>query len=135
MGKKKSSRVNDPILVKIEQAFQRFRRQQRGGRRYYLSDLQELAVMAVRGGKKAEVVARSAGVSKASVFSWLKKHREKPQELEIVAAPAAVLPVLSSCGKTVMTARIYLLSGAVIELPVGAITSSLVGALGGGGAL
>lgn len=123
-------------LARIDRAFRAFRRRRPAGPLNYPPKLKRLAVQAVRHGNSIGRVARSAGVSEPSIGNWLKVHKEEvPQELTLVpdgSSPVVPLSIDDQGAREAAPARIFLRSGAVIEVPVGALTSSLIAAINGG---
>ena len=137
MRKDRNPVVDRPLLEKIDQKFRGFRRRRTAGRLRYPSNLRQLALTAVKGGTSAAAVARSAGVSEQSICNWLKENDEEvPQELTIVSkTPLSASSGDGLAGGADATARIHLRSGVLIEVPVGALTPALIGAINGGHAV
>ena len=133
MHREIKSKVDQVLLRKINQAFGIFRRRGKGGRLGYPPELRRLTVMAVKSGSTAAVVARSAGVSEQSLCNWLNEDRQNPQELLIVPEPTASSPQSSFDVRTSSMARFHLRSGILIEVPIEALTPSLMGVLNQGG--
>ena len=80
----------------------------------------KLAVEAVNSGISVREVASAAGVSVSAVHAWRKASLPSARELTLVPDPAATpLPSMNHCARMAFGAI-------VIELPVAAITSSLL---------
>jgi hypothetical protein len=127
---------NDPerILRRVTLAFAKHRRRN-DGRSSYSKSLRSLAVSALEAGITPGKVAQAAGVSQQSVGNWLSTGSVAfPRELKVVddssdianEACAAKTPIGSS------PAVIRLHSGVSIEIPIAALTPSLLVALNGG---
>ena len=131
---RKPGNGRDQILKKVEQAFSKHRRRNHG-RASYSESLRALALSAVEMGATREKVAEAAGISQASLTNWQKcRPTEKPQELRLLVSPMS-----SGSGRNNeisefenLLARIKLSSGVSIELPIAALTSSLIATLNGG---
>lgn len=125
------------ILKKIALKFSHHRRRN-NGRRSYPPTLRNLVLSAVDVGASAESVAKAAGISPQSVGNWRTTSPVvAPQELKVVTTRKArrASPTDSAVAAATddPSARIVLCSGAVIELPVAALTASLIVVLNGGG--
>ena len=126
---KKGGSEQDQILKRVEQAFGRHRRRN-GGRRSYSTQLKAFALSAMESGIAPSAIAEAAGISQQSLANW-QIPSTKPRELLLMSdtpSTAATVPNVSPS----QVARIRLCSGVSIEVPVSAVTPSLIAALTGG---
>jgi len=113
------------ILRQISQLATRHR-QGNGKRVHFPDSLKDLVVSAVEMGYSKAEVAKSAGVSGQAVANWAGCIR--PRELKVIGA----IPAPAEEPLTGAVARIHFRSGMQIELPVSALSSSLITMLSGG---
>ena len=131
----KTKRVEDEArkLTGIRRAFARQRQSGLGVGRAYPEHLRRLAVSALKAGHEPKVVADAAGVSPQSLWNWGRQVQEK------VIAPAVKLRLINEdTGKVsaavvpVVVAQIRFRTGAVMDIPVCALTAPLLAAFNGG---
>jgi hypothetical protein len=117
------------ILKQLERAFDRHRRRSHG-RTSYPKPLKELALSVIASGIAPGAIAEAASISRQSLANWQRVVNAKPRELLLVDD---VSPMSESEVKVDPSpvARIRLCSGVSIEVPVSAVTPSLLVALGG----
>lgn len=115
--------TNDMVLTRVRTAFAAYRRKHKGSPIRYPANLKDLATASVSNLRRAAVIARTAGISEQALSYWLKCAVERPQELKLVAENISeAMPV----AKDTLFARVFLPSGTTIEVPVLALTSSLI---------
>ena len=124
MQSKANPKSGDQVLRKVERTFAAFRRRNSGERVRYPSHLKSLATSAISVERRPGVVARAAGVSAQTLSQWQRTVTEQPRELRVVAAKQVATVAATSC--PVAVARVRLPSGVMIEIPVSALSPSLV---------
>ena len=117
------------ILKKLESAFGRHYRRN-DGKRSYPAKLKELALEAVDSGIAGRTVAEATGVTPKSLRNWRAGALTPPKELKIVTTHEALKPVVPA--HACMAAKVTLPSGITIEIPISALTATLIEALNGG---
>ena len=131
--KAKRSKGDEKILIGVRRAFARQRQLGLGIGNAYPERLRSLAISAVKAGHLPGAVADAAGVSPQSLWNWGQQVREQ------MTAPAVELKLIkedtgeaSAAAAPEMVAQIRFRTGAVMDIPVFALSASLLVALNGG---
>jgi len=121
MRMRENSIPDQSLLRKVETAFAEFRANG-GNRANYGAHLRALTISAVKGGHSASTVAKVAGVSEPSICNWL---RSRPK-LSPVAEELTIVPDVTATMTNGNMARVHLVSGVVIELPLSGLTLTMI---------
>ena len=116
------------ILKELESEFGRHHRHN-DGKRSYPEKLKKMALGAVDSGIAGRTVAEATGVTPKSLRNWRASALTPPKELKVVATHEALKPILAA--HACMAAKVTLLSGITIEIPISALTATLIRALNG----
>src|SRR5271165_3698280 len=117
------------MLKRVANTFGSHRRRNHG-RASYSKPLKDLALSAVESGLAADAVSQAAGISPQSLTNWQRslEARVRPRELRLEENVSAG-STMNAAFDQLPQARIRLCSGVSIEVPVSAVTASLIAAL------
>jgi len=121
------------ILTGVRRAFARQRQLGLGVGNAYPKRLRSLAISALKAGHLSGAVAAAAGVSPQSLWNWGHQVRKQmtPPAVELKLIKEATGEVNAAAAPEVM-AQIHFRTGAVMDIPVFALSASLLAALNGG---
>jgi hypothetical protein len=131
--------VNEDVIGKISRLFLDARKSSHG-KIYYSEDLRGLVLSAIAGGHSAGSVSKAAGISKSSIYFWLRSSRasamtkrQAPVRLRVVKSERTQDESrLRVDHSSPINAQIRFRSGAVMEIDARGITETLILALNGG---